>query len=224
MSRKPKKGYFVRGTFVAEGSELDLELKRELRGNEGPSKTELKRDSTELQALGEQLQDLRADRLAPLELPDKLVDALAHAKKITDFEGKRRQLQFVGKLMRKLDDDTIESVRAAVDAQRAPSAEETLALHRAEQWRDRLIDGDTAIGEWIARFPDTDAQALRTLVRQARKDAKPEKPGEAPRHGKSYREIFRIVKVQLHSNAQAGTETGADSAAATTLAESGTRT
>ena len=202
MSRKSKKGYFVRGTFVAEGSELDLELKRELRGDEGPSKTELKRTSSELQALGEQLQDLRADLLAPLDLPDKLIDAIAQARKITDFEGKRRQLQFVGKLMRKLGDETLDAVRAALDTQRAPSAEETLALHRAEQWRDRLIAGDEALGDWIALYPETDAQSLRALVRQSRKDAKPGKPGEALRHGKSYREIFRIVKTQFQATAE----------------------
>ena len=75
MSRKPKKGYFVSGQFVAEGSELDLELKRELKGSDAPSRTELKRESAELQKLGEDLLDLRADLMARLTLPDKLIDA-----------------------------------------------------------------------------------------------------------------------------------------------------
>ena len=196
MPRKPKKGYFVRGQFVAEGSELDLELQREQRG-EGPSKTELKRESTELQALGQQLLDLRADLLAALYLPDKLADALAHGKTISDFEGRRRQMQFIGKLMRRLDPDTLEAARAALDAQRAPSAAETELLHRAEQWRDRLIESDDTLGEWIARHSDTDAQGLRALVRQARRDQAPAKPGEAPRHARSYREIFKLVKAAL---------------------------
>ena len=77
MSRKPKKGYFVRGHFVAEGSELDLELKRELKGGDAPSKTELKAQSAELQALGEALLELRRDLFEPLDLPPKLIDALA---------------------------------------------------------------------------------------------------------------------------------------------------
>src|SRR5688572_21838939 len=100
MSRKPKKGYFVRGQFVAEGSELDLELKAELKGFQDNSKTELKRESTELQKVGEALLSLRADLLERLALSEKLTDALAEAKRITNFEGRRRQMQFVGKLMR----------------------------------------------------------------------------------------------------------------------------
>ncbi|HYE71144.1 MAG TPA: ribosome biogenesis factor YjgA, partial [Aquabacterium sp.] len=95
MSRKPKKGYFVRGQFVAEGSELDLQLKAELKGQE-TSKTDLKRESADLQKLGESLLTLRADLMERLALPDKLVDALAEAKRITNFEGKRRQMQYIG--------------------------------------------------------------------------------------------------------------------------------
>ncbi|MEO9148273.1 MAG: ribosome biogenesis factor YjgA [Burkholderiaceae bacterium] len=197
MSRKPKKGYFVRGEFVAAGSELDLELQREQRGD-GPSKTELKAISTELQQLGEQLIGLRADLLASAELPDKLLDALKHARTITDFEGRRRQIQFVGKLMRRLDEGTLLAVRAALEAQRTPSAEATQALHHAEDWRDRLLADNAAMAEWIALHPDTDVQALRTLVRQARRDAQPDPHlGEALRHGRSYREIFKLVKDQL---------------------------
>src|SRR6185369_531234 len=100
MPRKPKKGYFVRGQFIAEGSELDLELKAELKGTTEASRTDLKRESTELQKLGEALLTLRADLMAGLPLPEKLADAVAEAKRITNFEGKRRQMQFIGKLMR----------------------------------------------------------------------------------------------------------------------------
>src|SRR3954468_19773246 len=100
MSRKPKKGYFVRGQFVAEGSDLDLELKAELKGTTEASRTDLKRESTELQKLGESLLTLRADLMQRLELSDKMMEAIAEAKRITNFEGKRRQMQFIGKLMR----------------------------------------------------------------------------------------------------------------------------
>ena len=102
MSRKPKRGYFVRGQFVAEGSELDLELKRQSKGDTETSKTDLKRESAALQDLGEQLLTLRADLMQPLQLSDKLLDALQEAKRISNFEGRRRQMQFIGKLMRKL--------------------------------------------------------------------------------------------------------------------------
>ena len=211
MSRKPKKGYFVRGEFVAAGSELDLELQREQRG-EGPSKTELKRISGELQDIGEQLIGLRADLLTTVPLPDKLIDALAHARTITDFEGRRRQIQFIGKLMRRLDEATLTAARAALDAQRTPSAEATAELHQAEQWRDRLIADDAALADWIALHPATDVQALRTLVRQARRDVVPDPhPGEAVRHGRSYREIFRLVKERLGASASDGQAVGAAS-------------
>ncbi|MGB7646809.1 MAG: ribosome biogenesis factor YjgA, partial [Pseudomonas fluorescens] len=102
MSRKLKKGYFVRGEFVAEGSERDLELKAELKGTDDQSRTDLKRESTELQKLGEALLTLRVDLLERLELSDKFKDAIADAKRITNFEGKRRQMQYIGKLMRLL--------------------------------------------------------------------------------------------------------------------------
>lgn len=199
MSRKLKKGYFVRGQFVAEGSELDLELKRELKGTE-TSKTDLKRESDELQQLGTDLMTLGADRLAQLDLSEKLVDAITEARKITNFEGKRRQLQFVGKLMRKLEPEQLDAVRQALQQQHSGSAAETLALHQAEQWRDSLIAADGALPLWMEAFPDTDTQQLRALIRQARKDAAalPNTPaGEAPRQGRAYRDIFQFVKEHL---------------------------
>ncbi len=112
MSRKPKRGYYVKGHFVPEGSELDLELKAELKGTTEKSRTDLKRESDALQALGEQLLTLRADLLAGLNLSEKLLDALAEAKRITNFEGRRRQMQFIGKLMRLLDADTLHAAQA----------------------------------------------------------------------------------------------------------------
>jgi ribosome-associated protein len=214
MSRKFKKGYFVQGQFVAEGSELDLELKRELKGgSDEPSRTELKRESDELQKLGESLLTLRADLMAKVDLPEKLVEAVAEAKRITNFEGKRRQMQFIGKLMRKLDDDAVEGVRAALLEQSQGSAQETLQLHLAEQWRDRLIQDDDACGEWLKSFPDTDSQQLRALIRQARKDAPAVtatniSQGLAPRQSRAYREIFQLVRAEL-SQAQ-GDPTEAD--------------
>lgn len=205
MSRKPKKGYFVRGVFVAEGSELDLAYKRELKGTDTASKTDLKRESDERQQLGEDLLTLRADLGQRLldqgHLNDKLMDAVVEAKRITNFEGRRRQMQFIGKLMRKLEDEDIEAIREALRAQHSGSAKETLALHQAEQWRDRLLQSDDAVAEWMAAYPATDSQQLRAMVRQARKDNTADKttesPGLAPRQGRSYREIFQLVKQTL---------------------------
>jgi ribosome-associated protein len=197
MSRKLKKGYYVRGVFIAEGSALDLEYKRELKGTDEPTRTDLKRESTELQKVGEDLLTLRADLMTKLDLPDKLTEGVAEAKRITNFEGKRRQMQFIGKQMRLLAPETIERIKATLAEQFMPSAQETLALHQAEQWRDRLIADDDAVGQWLNISPTTDSQQLRALVRQARKDAKPEKAGEALRHGRSYRDIFQMVREQL---------------------------
>jgi ribosome-associated protein len=202
MSRKPKRGYWVRGTFVAEGSELDQELKAELKGTE-TSKTDLKRESEQLQKLGEQLLTLREDLFDALALNEKLVEALAEMKRITNFEGRRRQSQYVGKLMRGLEGEQLQAIREALDTQHKGSAQEAMALHEAEKWRDDLIAGDDALQRWLARFPETDTQQLRALVRQARKDTPQDadavSKGLAPRHGRAYREIFQLVKQQLSS-------------------------
>jgi ribosome-associated protein len=209
MSRKPKRGYYVKGHFVAEGSELDLELKAELKGTTEQSRTDLKRESQALQDLGEALIDLRASLMAGLELPEKLATALEEAKRMTDFGARRRHLQYIGKLMRQLEPETLEAARAALDVQHQGSAEEKLALHQTEQWRDRLIADDAALTEWLAVAQDAqdhgaasiDPQHLRALIRQARKDAQATAPlehaGAAVRHGKAYRDIFQLVKTTL---------------------------
>ena len=177
-NKTPKaiKGYWSNGRFV-KPEEIALEEVGP------PSKTQLKAEADEKQALGEALLTLRTDLMARLELPEKLLDALAQAKRITNFEGRRRQMQFIGKLMRPLD---MTPIRAAIDEQANGSADLTLALHLAE---------DAALSSWLSDYPGTDSQQLRALIRQARKDfAKPEIPGEAPRHGKSYREVFQLIR------------------------------
>ncbi|WP_296911226.1 ribosome biogenesis factor YjgA [Polaromonas sp.] len=192
---KGVKGYWSNGRFV-KPEEIALEEVGP------PSKTQLKAEAGEKQALGEALLTLRADLMARLDLPDKLLDALAQAKRITSFEGRRRQMQFIGKLMRPLD---AEPIREAINEQLGGSAQLTLTLHLAEQWRDKLVASDDALGSWLTEHPQTDAQQLRALIRQARKDAKPEKPesaGEAPRHGKPYREIFQLVKQALAAQSE----------------------
>ena len=216
MSRKPKKGYFVRGQFVAEGSELDIELKAELKGTHDASRTDLKRESDALQDLGKDLLGLRADLFNALALPDKLATALAEARRITNFEGKRRQMQFVGKLMRKLDAAQVQAVRDALGVQKSGSAEEKLQLHLAEQWRDRLVAQDSAQAEWIGHHPGTDIQQLRALVRQVRKDAPTaheanvaESQGTAPRKSRAYRELFLLVRNQLAAERTAAEENDA---------------
>ena len=206
MSRKPKKGYFVRGQFVAEGSELDLELKAELKGTEGLSRTDRKKDSDDRQDLGVELLTLRTELMDRLNtqghITDLLREALAEARRITNFEGKRRQMQFVGKLMRKLSEESVAAVKDALNEQRMGSTKDTLALHLAESWRDRLMADDAALQEWMNEYPSTDSQQLRALVRQARKDDVTTKAdiakGLLPRQSRAFREIFQLIKAQFN--------------------------
>jgi ribosome-associated protein len=188
--RGMKRGYYVRGVFVAEGSELDMELKSEFAS----SKSVAKEESTELQKLGEQLLLLPAAQVEKLQLGEKLTDAVAEAKRITNFEGKRRLMQYIGKLMRRVDP---EPIRVAVEEAKTGSAADTLALHRAELWRDDLIANDEALPRWMAEHLGTDTQQLRSLIRQARKDLTVGKPGEAPRQGRAYRDVFQLVREAL---------------------------
>ena len=153
-----------------------------------PSKSQLKRDMTALQKLGEDLLALPESRWPPLALPEILSDALRHAKKITNFEGKRRQIQYIGKLMRKIDP---EPVREAVAAYKLGHAQDSLRLHQSERWRERLLAGDEALQEFLNEHADVDIQQLRNLVRAARKDAANEPEN---RSGRAFRELFQFIK------------------------------
>jgi len=197
MARNSRTGYYLDGAFIAEGSDADQQFRNELKGTDEPSRTERKEASEKLQELGEELLTLRADLFSGLPLPEKLRDAILEAKRINDFEGMRRQKQFIGKLMHRLDDAALEAVAAALRVQRSQSAQDTQRLHRAEKWRDALIADDAQLGPWLEEFPGTDAQQLRALIRQARKEAREAKPGVALRQGRSYRQIFALVREQL---------------------------
>lgn len=157
-------------------------------GFDRPSKSQMKRDMTALQKLGEDLLALPESRWEPLALPEILYDALKACKKITNFEGRRRQMQYIGKLMRKIDP---EPVREAVAAFKLGHAQDSLRLHQSERWRERLLASDDALQEFIGEHVDVDIQQLRNLVRAARKDAanEPEK-----RSGRAFRELFQFIK------------------------------
>ena len=164
-------------------------------GYRKPSKSMLKRESHELQELGKQLLAMPDSRLDDLEMPDRLREALDTYKKTKSFEGKRRQLQFVGKVMREVDPGPL---REAVAAFQLGHARNALALHQAERWRNELLaehDKD-ALTRWADTYPESDLQQLRTLVRNARKDAAatPEQ-----RSGRAYRELFQFVKHVMES-------------------------
>ena len=155
---------------------------------ERPSKSALKRQMHELQDLGEALTELPPARLEPLPMPEALRDALAEFHRTRSHEGRRRQKQYIGKLIRQADP---EPLREAVAAFRLGSAHDALRLHEAERWRDELVASDDALTRWAAEYPDADLQQLRSLVRAARKDA--QLPPDQ-RHGRAYRELFQFLK------------------------------
>ena len=153
-----------------------------------PSKTRLKQASHELQALGEAVVALPDARLDGLGIAEVLLDAIRQYKKTKSFEGRRRQMQYIGKLMRNHD---VEPIRQAVTDMQLGRAKDSLALHQAERWRAELIADDDAATRWIGAHPGTDVQQLRSLIRAARKDAalEPEK-----RSGRAFRELFQFIK------------------------------
>jgi ribosome-associated protein len=153
-----------------------------------PSKSERKREAHDQQALGEALAGLKESTLAEIAMPEALRDALAEWRRTRSHEGRRRQMQYIGKLMRQADQ---EALRSAVASAKLGGALDTLALHEAEAWRARLVDNDEALTAWTAAHPQTDLQQLRTLIRNARRDVA--LPPEQ-RHGRAWRELFQFIK------------------------------
>lgn len=156
--------------------------------NEGPSKSELKRQMTERQKLAEVLAALSSDALKTIPLDEAIKAAIAETNKIKSFEAIRRHKQYLGKLMRFLDEEELAAIQKRLDAIQGVSKAETAKLHHLEQYRDRLVADDAAFTKLIEQFPDMDIQSMRTLIRNARREKEQNKPPKA------YREIFRMLK------------------------------
>ncbi|PAR50158.1 hypothetical protein CGT94_09540 [Vibrio metoecus] len=149
------------------------------------SRTELKNDMLALQKLGEELVELKPSALARFPLPEDLAEAIKDAQRFKN-EARRRQLQYIGKLMRHIDPEPLQT---ALDKLRNKHSQTTALLHKLEQLRDRIVaEGDSAIEVAMELYPDADRQRLRLLARQATK----EKAGNKP--PKSSREIFQLLK------------------------------
>ncbi|MDP2005469.1 MAG: ribosome biogenesis factor YjgA [Rubrivivax sp.] len=164
----------------------------EAPADERPSKTQLKNKSHELQTLGVALAALSAQALAAIEMPEPLRDAVDLYRRTKTHEGRRRQMQYVGKLMHNADENAL---REAVAAATLGTAQSALALHEAERWRAELIADDAAMTRWMAEHPDTDTQQMRSLVRAARRDAAGVVAED--RQPKSFRELFQFIKPML---------------------------
>jgi len=149
------------------------------------SRTQKKHEAEGLQKLGAALVELPLADLENLALPAQLLAALCEAQRITSHGARRRQMQYIGKVMRKVDP---EPVRAALAAVAGKSAAARAQQMRLENWRERLIGGDEALTAYAGEHPGADLQALRTLIRNARKEIAESKPPRAQR------ELFRVLR------------------------------
>lgn len=168
--------------------------------HERPSKSQVKRDMRALLDLGRALIALPPARLAQLPLDERLRDAITLAQRTRSREGLRRQTHYVGKLMRHAD---AAALRNQLDLWASGADLQTHAMHRLEALRDRLLDDDAALTEVLDAAPQADSQALRSLIRAARKEALANAglpQGHAPSR-KHYRALFQALK-QLHPQEQ----------------------
>ena len=170
-----------RGAVGFQSSEFEQEYER-------PSKSELKRQMDELQKLGAQLVAEPRDRVKRVPMPEDVKDAILMCQTITNHEGRRRQLQFVGKKMRTLTEEEVAVIQRTIDSWKGASKAETAALHALERRREKLLTDDKALTDLLTEHPQLDVQHLRTLIRNARKEQAENKPPKA------YREIFQILK------------------------------
>jgi len=179
-----------RGSVGFQSSEFEQEYDR-------PSKSQLKREMEALQKLGEALVAESRDRVKRVPMPEDVRDAILECQQIKDHEGRRRQMQYVGKKMRTLDADEIAVIQKTIDSWRGASKAETAAMHALERRREKLLADDGALTALMSTYPDLDVQHMRNLIRNARKEQAEHKPPKA------YREIFQILK-QLQTAAALG--------------------
>ncbi len=150
------------------------------------SKSQLKRDSHARQALGEQLVKLNGEQLRQFDLPENLLQAIKTAQTIKQHGAKKRQLQYIGKLMRAID---VEPIQDKLDDLQGVSAQAIAAQHKIELWRQRLIEeGDGALEALCAEYPQIDRQRVRQLLRNVQKEAQQNKPPKA------LRELFKYLR------------------------------
>jgi ribosome-associated protein len=163
------------------------------------SKTKRKQQAHDLQKLGERLVKLPDAKLDQLILPENLRDAVREARRIKSWGAISRHMQYIGRLMRDLDP---EPIRAKFDEWDNGSRAETAHLHQLEHWRDRLLGEEQAVTEFLAEYPGMDAQHLRNLIRNARKEKLENKP---PRN---FRELFRCIREAVEGGTKPSEENG----------------
>ena len=158
-----------------------------------PSKSQVKRDLHALLDLGRELVELSPERLKQLPLAERLYDAIRLAQRTPSREGLRRQIHYVGKLVR---DAPADEIRAKLDEWKNGSRKQTAALHHLEARRDKLLRDDDALTELLAEYPQADSQQLRTMIREGRKELAANaalRPGQEPLR-KHYRALFQALR------------------------------
>ena len=153
-----------------------------------PSKSQRKREMLDLQKLGAELIAEPRDRIKRIAMPEDVRDAILECQLIKDHEGRRRQLQYVGTKMRTLDADELAIIQKTIDSWKGLSKSDTAAMHALERRREKLLSDENALTDLLSQHPELDAQQLRTLIRNARKEQAEHKSPKA------YREIFQILK------------------------------
>jgi ribosome-associated protein len=199
------------GPAPAEADEIDTGVDE--NGYDRPSKSQLKRDMTALQELGSEITELSKDALKKVPMPEKLEDAIRECRRITSHEGRRRQVQYIGRVMRNLDETEVAAIRLALDKMKGASRAETAKMHAIERWREQLLKDDAALTEFIRRYAHADVQEGRTLIRNARRESE---QNRSPRY---FRELFQWIKSALDAahrdaDAEAGDADVDDDAAA----------
>jgi len=163
----------------------------------GPSKSAVKREAHAAQKLGEGLVDLDAAALDDLPISDRLRDAVEEAQRVRARGARKRQMQYIGRLMREED---VEAIEAGLQRLDPNSPENQRLAHQAAGWRDALIDDPQATTRFVEAFPAVDVQHLRQLQRAARTEAKKDQYGKAARA--LFEEVRAQVEAREHSSAQ----------------------
>ena len=157
------------------------------------SKTRRKKEMTGLQDVGSELVALSAEQLARIEMPQELRDAIEDARRFTRHEARRRQMQYIGRIMRDIDAAPIIEQLAAITA---PSKRQTALFHVAERWRQDLLADPTTLERFVKEFPEADPQRIQALVDEARAE---KRGARSPRR---FRELFHMLSAIVQGHAR----------------------
>jgi ribosome-associated protein len=173
---------------------MNAEDDNSANGWAGPSRSQLRREALDVLKLAQALVALSDAQLSHFTLDDDLLDEIRRARAVKQQIAHKRQVQFLAKQLRRLDDEELEPIRAKLENDRQVGRIDAAALHHAEKWRDRLIDeGDDALTELLNDHPAADRQHLRQLARQAKTEREQNRPPHAQR------ELYRALREMMQS-------------------------